>query len=77
MRVYNCTSGQLNGVLWKDYRLHTLRYANEYPSKYVTLYPGFSYRTNRFAHHLNAALFHYLPACLLDVFLYCTRSKPM
>lgn len=77
MRVYNCTSGQINDISWKRFGYLTQRYAIEYPSKYVHLYPGFTYRTNRIMHWIYSALFHILPACVIDVFLYCTKNKPM
>lgn len=77
MRVYNCTSGQINEITWKRFGDLTQRYSIEYPSKYVHLYPGFSYRTNRIMHWIYSTLFHILPACVIDVFLYCTKNKPM
>lgn len=77
MRVYNCTSGQINGISWKRYGELTTIAALQYPSKYISWYPGFSYRTNRPMHWIYAALFHTAPACLFDLLLYCTKHKPM
>jgi len=77
MRVYNCTSGNVNSVIWKDYGEMTTRHAIEYPSKYISWYPGFAYRTNRIMHWVIVALFHIAPACFLDVILYCTKQKPI
>ncbi|XP_018569983.1 putative fatty acyl-CoA reductase CG5065 [Anoplophora glabripennis] len=77
MRVYNCTSGFSNPITWKKFGELTQKYALEYPSKYVTWYPGFTYRTNRTLHALYATLFHTVPSALLDVFLYCSGQQPM
>ncbi|KAJ8930060.1 hypothetical protein NQ314_017189 [Rhamnusium bicolor] len=65
-------SGILEGV-----RELTHKYSLQYPSKYVTWYPGFTYRTNRMMHAFCATLFHTIPSALLDVYLYCTKQKPM
>ncbi|XP_045467337.1 fatty acyl-CoA reductase 1-like [Harmonia axyridis] len=77
MRVYNCVTGGRNPVTWKRFGELTHKYVREYPSKYVQWYPGFEYRTNRFIHIIYATLYHTIPAALLDVFLYCTRQKPI
>jgi fatty acyl-CoA reductase len=77
MRVYNCTSGNLNPITWREFGRLTHKYWLEYPSKYVTWYPGFTYRTSRAMHVVCAHLFHMLPSAFLDVFLYCTRQKPI
>lgn len=77
MRVYNCTSGTINPISWKEFGVLTTKYWKEYPSKYVTWYPGFTYRTNVLMHVICVHLFHLLPAAFLDVFLYCTNQKPM
>nr|XP_008194927.2 PREDICTED: fatty acyl-CoA reductase 1 isoform X1 [Tribolium castaneum] len=77
MRVYNCTSGTTNPISWKEFGRLTQKYWLEYPSKYVTWYPGFTYRTSRAMHVICAHLFHLLPSAFLDVFLYCTKQKPI
>lgn len=77
MRVYNCTSGQINNVSWRDFGLLTQEYARQYPTKYLSWYPGFSYTTNRFLHSIYAVLCQTLPACIFDLILYCTKRKPM
>ncbi|KAJ8917331.1 hypothetical protein NQ315_002353, partial [Exocentrus adspersus] len=77
MRVYNCTSGCANPITWKEFSVLTHKYSLEYPSKYVTWYPGFTYRTNRTVHALYATLYHTIPSALLDLYLYCTRQQPM
>ncbi|CAG9767858.1 unnamed protein product [Ceutorhynchus assimilis] len=77
MRVYNCTSGKLNPVTWKEFGEYTHKYSLKWPSKYVTWYPGFVYRTNTTVHNVCTMLYHNIPSALLDVFLYCTGKKPM
>ncbi|KAF5281903.1 hypothetical protein FQR65_LT14487 [Abscondita terminalis] len=77
VRVYNCTSNRANGISWRDFGKLTQEYAVQYPSKYISWYPGFTYRTNRLMHWICHALFHYMPACVFDLFLYCTQHKPI
>ncbi|GJQ85954.1 hypothetical protein Trydic_g21802 [Trypoxylus dichotomus] len=77
MRIYNCTSGQINKVSWRDFGLLTQNYARQYPTKYLSWYPGFSYRTNRVAHWIYSLISQTLPACMFDLILYCTKRKPM
>ncbi|XP_050300489.1 putative fatty acyl-CoA reductase CG5065 [Anthonomus grandis grandis] len=77
MRVYNCTSGTDNPVTWKQFGEYTLKHSVIWPSKYVTWYPGFTYRTSRRIHDLCTLLYHNIPSTILDIFLYCTGKKPM
>ncbi|KAK9874385.1 hypothetical protein WA026_002732 [Henosepilachna vigintioctopunctata] len=77
MRVYNCVSGDVNPITWKRFGDLTHKYVRLYPSKYVQWYPGFEYRTSRFMHMIYATLYHTIPSAILDVFLYCTRQKPI
>lgn len=75
--MYNCTSGQLNPVVWSDYGRMTLKYARQFPSKYVLLYPNFAYRTNRTVHRFYELFFHFLPAIGYDLLLRSKGLKPM
>ncbi|KAJ8958520.1 hypothetical protein NQ318_002314 [Aromia moschata] len=77
MRVYNCTSGCINPITWKEFRQLTQTYSLEYPSKHVTWYPGFTYRTNRVMHAIYATVYHTIPSALLDLYLCCTKRKPI
>ncbi|XP_031330549.1 putative fatty acyl-CoA reductase CG5065 [Photinus pyralis] len=77
IRVYNCTSSQINGISWKNFGRLTQKYAVQYPSKYISWYPGFTYRTNRLMHWICHTFLHYTPACIFDAFLYCTHHKPI
>lgn len=55
----------------------TLNYARRYPSKYVLLYPNFTYRTNRFVHRCYELLLHFLPAIGYDLLLRYRGLKPL
>ncbi|XP_050501734.1 putative fatty acyl-CoA reductase CG5065 [Diabrotica virgifera virgifera] len=77
LRVYNCTSGQINPITWRDFKNLTLKYSRESPSKYVTWYPGFTYRTSKSLHKLFATMYHIVPSAVLDAYLLSTRRKPM
>ncbi|XP_044739879.1 putative fatty acyl-CoA reductase CG5065 [Chrysoperla carnea] len=77
MRVYNCTSGQLNGVSWAEFGEMTKKYAIMNPTKYVTFYPGFTYRTNRIVHKFCEIFCHMIPAFVLDILLRVQGGKPI
>lgn len=77
IKVYNCTSGQINPVKWHEYGKITTKYARKNPSKYVMLYPRFSFRTNRFIHKLYEIFLHFLPALLFDVLMRAQGAKPI
>ncbi|XP_066148763.1 putative fatty acyl-CoA reductase CG5065 [Euwallacea fornicatus] len=77
LQVYNCTSGSLNPVTWKEFGEYTHKQSHKYPSKYVTWYPGFTYTTRRFLHCIYATLCHNIPSALLDLSLVCVGKKPM
>lgn len=77
IRVYNCTSGQINPLMWEACRLSVLNHSRTYPSKYVMMYPNCKYRTNRFVHRLYEIFLHFLPAYLFDCYMKWQGSKPV
>lgn len=77
IRVYNCTSGHLNPLCWETCRREVLKYSRIYPSKYMMMYPGFRYRTNRFVHRIYEIFLHFLPAYLYDFVMRYQGLKPI
>ncbi|XP_065083365.1 putative fatty acyl-CoA reductase CG5065 [Ochlerotatus camptorhynchus] len=77
LRVYNCTSGPINPIKWYKYGEITQKYAIKNPTKYVMLYPGFQYRTNRIMHKIVELFLHFLPAYLFDVVMRIQGTKPI
>ncbi|XP_025837497.1 putative fatty acyl-CoA reductase CG5065 [Agrilus planipennis] len=77
MRVYNCTTGQISPVSWKKYGTITECYSLQYPTKYVTLYPGFTYRTNRILHRMIQTVVQTIPAYIFDHLCIFTKRKRM
>lgn len=77
IKVLHCTSGDINPVIWHDYGRITEKWARVNPSKYVMMYPNFSYRTNRFVHFFVELLLHFLPALLFDVVIRLQGGKPI
>lgn len=67
----------MNPVVWSDYGRMTLKYAREFPSKYVLLYPNFAYRTNRTVHRFYELFYHFLPALVYDMLLRYRGMRPM
>ncbi|XP_056647090.1 putative fatty acyl-CoA reductase CG5065 [Diorhabda sublineata] len=77
LRVYNCTSGQINPITWCRFKELTLKYTRAFPSKYVTWYPSFTYRTSKIIHMILAIFYQILPSALLDIYLYAVGKKPI
>ncbi|KAG8225251.1 hypothetical protein J437_LFUL008789 [Ladona fulva] len=78
VRVYNCTmSGQKNAVHWKHYGKLTLRHVQDYPTRYVMWYPGFTFRTNRTLHVICEYLLHLMPAYFADLLIRAQGAKPI
>lgn len=77
MRVYNCTSGQINGVKWHEFGEMTKKYAIINPTEKVLFYPGFTFRTNRIVHKFVELVFHMFPAFIVDIFLRAQGIRPM
>ncbi|XP_030764320.1 putative fatty acyl-CoA reductase CG5065 [Sitophilus oryzae] len=75
--VYNCTSGQTSPITWKEFRKYTLKHSVRWPSKYVTWYPGFTYRVNRNIHSMCTFMYHNVPSFVLDIYLYFSGQKTM
>ncbi|XP_037911216.1 putative fatty acyl-CoA reductase CG5065 isoform X2 [Hermetia illucens] len=76
-QVYNCTSGQLRPIFWKELGFYTQKWSRKFPSKYLMLYPHFDFRTNRLMHRFYETFFHLLPAYVFDIILKWQGSKPI
>ncbi|XP_058448455.1 putative fatty acyl-CoA reductase CG5065 [Malaya genurostris] len=77
IRVYNCTSGSVNPIKWHEYGAITEKWSVRNPTKYVMLYPGFRFRTNRMLHKIVELFLHFLPAYLFDLVMRAQGSKPI
>lgn len=75
--VYNCTSGQINPITWQELGDFIVTHARDYPSKYLMLYPEFSYRTVRLIHWFYVIFLQFLPAILFDILLRVQGKPPM
>lgn len=74
--VYNCTSGQVNPLTWQELADGIMKNARKYPSKYIMMYPKYTYRTNVNVHFVYEILMHFFPAIIFDIFLLLQRKKP-
>lgn len=77
VRVYNCTSGQINPISWQNFGILLQKYWRKHPTKYAMLYPSFSYRTNYPMHKLIEIFLHLLPAYIFDIILRLQGKKPI
>ncbi|GFY49785.1 putative fatty acyl-CoA reductase CG5065 [Trichonephila inaurata madagascariensis] len=66
IKVYNCTSGDLNRVTWSDIHSTATPIIVQYPSLGVLRYPGGSFKSHPFLNTLSIKLCHGLPAYLVD-----------
>lgn len=66
VKVYNCTSGNLNRVTWSDIEKTAYPLIIRHPSIKVLRYPGGSFKANRFLNTLSVKLEHRLPAIVID-----------
>jgi alcohol-forming fatty acyl-CoA reductase len=74
--VYNCTSGQSNPFTWQGLAEGIMKYARKNPTKYMVMYPEYTYRTNLKIHFLFEIFLHYIPAIIFDIILRIQRKKP-
>ena len=74
--VYNCTSGQVNPLTWQELADGITKNARKYPSKYIMMYPEYTYRTNVNVHFVYEVLLHFFPAIILDILLIVQGKKP-
>ncbi|XP_076257201.1 putative fatty acyl-CoA reductase CG5065 isoform X1 [Rhynchophorus ferrugineus] len=77
VKVYNCTSSQMNPITWKHFGIITTRNMTVYPTKYLTWYPGFSFTKYRNLHKVSSFFHHTIPSTLLDLYLYLSGQKPI
>ncbi|XP_072758519.1 putative fatty acyl-CoA reductase CG5065 [Anoplolepis gracilipes] len=77
IRIYNCTSGTLHPITWREFGYLTKKYAIESPSKYVMWYPNFTFRTNKFIHFIIVTMCHFLPAFIIDLILRVKGCEPI
>lgn len=77
LRVYNCTTGQINPIFWGYGGKLLCENARKYPSKYVMLYPNCTFRKSRAVHKFYEIFYHFLPAILYDVYMKYQGLKPM
>lgn len=73
--VYNCTSGQIAPFKWSGLAAGIMKYARKNPSKYVMLYPQYSYTTNLYVHWAKEIIYHFLPAIIFDCMLRLQGKK--
>lgn len=73
--IYNCTSGLIKPIKLSTLGETVLKYARSFPTKYVMLYPQFSYTPNRFKHWLKEIWFHFVPSLIFDLLMKVQGKK--
>ncbi|XP_046651716.1 LOW QUALITY PROTEIN: putative fatty acyl-CoA reductase CG5065 [Daphnia pulicaria] len=76
IRVYNCSSGSLNPIIWRDFRNWGLRGVHEFPCKEIMRYPNIKLQTNRLLFNIEIILYHHVPALFFDTIALLFGRKP-
>lgn len=67
IKIYNCTSGDLNRVTWSDIERTAYPLIIRHPSLGVIRYPGGSFKSSPFLNTLSIKFQHSLPAHIIDI----------
>lgn len=73
--VYNCCSGQIAPFKWSELAEGIMKFSRKNPSKYVLLYPEYTYTTNLYFHWMKEIIYHFLPAIIFDFMLKMQGKK--
>ncbi|XP_046651701.1 putative fatty acyl-CoA reductase CG5065 isoform X2 [Daphnia pulicaria] len=76
IRVYNCSSGSLNPIIWRDFRNWGLGGVHEFPCKEIMRYPNIKLQTNRLLFNIEIVLYHHVPALFFDTIALLCGRKP-
>ncbi len=74
--VYNCSSGSLNPIKWKDFNRFGTRACEKFPLKDIMWYPEASLRVNSFIFRTEKALYHSFPGFVVDALAVLRGKKP-
>lgn len=74
--MYNCSTGSLNPLTWKDFERVSLHHVRELPSKEMMWYPSIVLTPNWLAFQIELVLYHYLPAYFFDTIASLCGKKP-
>jgi len=66
IKVYNCTSGELNPLYWSQVHTGIVNSLRKYPMESPIWYPRISFTTNAWWYYLQVCWRTYVPAYLLD-----------
>lgn len=76
IKVFNCTSCDLNKVTWADVERTAYPIVIKNPDPRVLRYPGGSFKSTTFMNTLSIKLEHALPAYFLDFYRWILGQKP-
>jgi len=77
--IYNCNSGTLNPVIWRDHNVFTMKGAEIDPVKKPTLlqWPSFTFYRNRNVFYFFDFFQHRIPAAIYDFFRKLRGKRPL
>lgn len=77
-RIYHLVSSAEIKVSWDEIiTMGRWIVANKIPLNGVLWYPGGSMKSNRTIHNICSILYHWIPAVLIDILLFCLGYKPV
>ncbi|KAL0281229.1 UNVERIFIED_CONTAM: hypothetical protein PYX00_002280 [Menopon gallinae] len=75
--IYNCTSGKLNPIHWKDIQRYGQESILRVPFREIIWYPGGSFKSSHIVNDVCVSLFQIIPAYILDTVYRITGRKPI
>jgi len=73
--VYNCSTGYMNPLTWNRFREIGFNAWMKYPTREMMWYPNCTFKMNTVVHKMETAVFHYLPAYLIDAVSYLAGKR--
>ncbi|KAG7212758.1 hypothetical protein KM043_013019 [Ampulex compressa] len=75
--IYNCVSTCQNPITWGDYVDKNIQYCADVPSSLQIWHCFITFNNNDFIQAIYTIFLHFLPAAIIDTYLYLSGRKPM
>ncbi|XP_050438009.1 putative fatty acyl-CoA reductase CG8306 [Adelges cooleyi] len=75
--VFHCTTSTCNPFRWHDIQSRMNDSLNEYPIKGAVWYPTLKFLPNLFMYWISSAIFHFIPAYILDTVTRVSGGRPI
>ncbi|XP_074028601.1 putative fatty acyl-CoA reductase CG5065 [Leptinotarsa decemlineata] len=75
--IYNCSTGLRKPITWKNFVNSCFKYMRKHPISEVSWYPDGTVTASKTINLINRYLLHWLPAYIIDSFVWISGGKPM